>query len=106
MLDRQAAATTIVRALASLRRQPVGLPVLTDPPKLNAGDLKVAAAEVRTALSAPVHLTLGATRWNLRPGRLARLLELPANGRRGLRIGGDGASHWFTALSRRVDKPA
>src|SRR5438874_754684 len=106
MLDRQAAATTIVRALASLRRQPVGLPVLTDPPKLNAGDLKVAAAEVRTALSAPVHLTLGATRWNLRPGRLARLLELPANGRRDLRIGGEGASHWFTALSRRVDKPA
>jgi len=106
MLDRQAAAATIVRALASLRREPVGLPVRTDPPKVNAGDLKVAAAEVRTALSAPVHLTLGGTRWNLRPARLARLLDLPANGRRDLRIEGDGASDWFTALSRRVDKPA
>ena len=51
-------------------------------------------------------MTLGGTRWNLRPARLARLLELPANGRRDLRIGGQGASEWFTALSRRVDTPA
>ncbi|TML20078.1 MAG: hypothetical protein E6G39_00325 [Actinobacteria bacterium] len=106
MLDRQAATATIVRALASLTREPVGLPIRTDPPKINAGDLKVAAAEARTALSARVHLTLGGTRWNLRPARLARLLELPANGERELRIGGQGASEWFTALSRRVDKPA
>jgi vancomycin resistance protein YoaR len=106
VLDRHAAAATIVRALASLRREPVGLPMLDDPPTIRAGDLKVAAAEVRTALSAPVQLTLGTTRWNLRPRRLATLLELPAGGRRDLRIGGDGASAWFTALSRRVDRPA
>src|SRR5205814_4825852 len=79
MLDRHAAAATIVRALASLIREPVGLPVLDDPPKVNARDLNVAAAAVRTALSAPVHLTLGGTRWNLRRARLARLLELPAD---------------------------
>src|SRR5205823_42184 len=34
-----------------------------------------------------------------------RGLELPADGRRDLRIGGNGASNWFTALSRRVDRP-
>jgi vancomycin resistance protein YoaR len=106
MLDRHAAAATIVRALASLSREPVGLPVRVDRPKVDAGDLTVAAAQVRTALSAPLHLTLGETRWNLRPARTARLLELPAAGRRDLRIGGDGASEWFTALSRRVDRPA
>src|SRR6266508_1056645 len=105
-LDRRAAAATIVRALASLNRDPVGLPVRVDRAKVTAGDLTVAAAQVRTALSAPVHLTLGGTRWNLRPGRTAHLLQLPADGRRDLRIGDDGASDWFTALSRRVNQPA
>jgi vancomycin resistance protein YoaR len=104
MLDRRAAAATIVRALASLNREPVGLPVRIDRAKVTAGDLTVPAAQVRTALSAPVHLTLGGTRWNLRPARMARLLQLPAEGRSDLRIGGDGASAWFTALSHRVDQ--
>jgi vancomycin resistance protein YoaR len=104
MLDRRAAAATIVRALASLNREPVGLPVRIDRAKVTAGDLTVPVAQVRTALSAPVHLTLGGTRWNLRPARTARLLQLPAEGRSDLRIGGSGASEWFTALSRRVDQ--
>jgi vancomycin resistance protein YoaR len=106
VLDRRAATATIVRALASLTREPVGLPVRVDRPKVNADDLTVAAAQVRTALSAPVHLTLGETRWNLRPGRIARLLQLPADGRRSLDIGGNGASAWFTALGKRVDTSA
>jgi vancomycin resistance protein YoaR len=103
VLDRRAATATIVRALASLNREPVGLPVRVDRPKVKAGDLTVAAAQVRTALSAPVHLTLDETRWNLRPPRISRLLELPADGRRDLGIGGSGASTWFTALGKRVD---
>src|SRR6476659_9001771 len=74
VLDRHAAAATIVRALASLKREPVGLPIDVDRPKVTAGDLTVAQAQVRTALSANLHLTLGATRWNLRPPRIARLL--------------------------------
>jgi vancomycin resistance protein YoaR len=105
MLDRRAAAATIVRALANLKREPVGLPVRVDEPKVTVGDLTVAQAQVRTALSAPVKLTLGTTRWNLRPARTARLLRLPADGRRDLQIGGPGASAWFIALARRVDKP-
>jgi vancomycin resistance protein YoaR len=104
LLDRHAAAATIVRALASLKREPVGLPIQVDRPKVAASDLRVAQAQVRTALSAHVHLTLGPTSWNLRPPRIARVLELPADGRRDLRIGGPGASSWFTALARRVDK--
>ena len=103
-LDRHAAEATIVRALASLQREPVGLPIQLDQPKINAGDLRVVQAEVRTALSARIHLTLGATRWSLRPPRIARILELPADGRRDLRIGGAGASSWFAALARRVDR--
>ncbi|MGB8004882.1 MAG: VanW family protein [Gaiellaceae bacterium] len=106
VLDRHAAAATIVRALASLKREPVGLPIDVDRAKVTAGDLKVAQAQVRTALSSNVHLSLDSTRWNLRPPKLARLLQLPADGRRDLRIGGAGASKWFTALSKRVDHPA
>jgi vancomycin resistance protein YoaR len=105
MLNRAAAAATIVRALASLKREPIGLPMDIDQPKIRAGDLTIAKAQVETALSAPVHLRLDVTRWNLRPGRIARLLELPAGGRRDLRIGGPGAASWFAALARRVDRP-
>jgi vancomycin resistance protein YoaR len=104
VLDRQAAAATIVRALASLKREPVGLPVRVDRPKVTADDLTVAEAQVKTALSASLKLTLGTTRWNLRPARIARILLLPADGRRDLRIGGAGATKWFKALARRVDK--
>lgn len=105
LLDRHAAAATIVRALASLKREPVGLPIQVDRPKVTASDLRVAQAQVRTAVSANLQLTLGATRWNLRPPRIARVLQLPGDGRRDLRIAGAGASSWFTALAKRVDRP-
>jgi vancomycin resistance protein YoaR len=104
-LDRQVAATAIVRALASLSRdEPVELPVRVVSPRITAPDLKVAQAQVRTALSAPVHLTLGETRWRLTPARIAAMLELPADGRRTLRIGGPGADRWFGALARSIDR--
>jgi vancomycin resistance protein YoaR len=103
-LDRQAAAATIVRALASLRREPVGLPVQVDEPRVSTDDLTVARAQVRTALSAPLKLTLGPRRWNLRPRRIAKLLMLPADGRRSLAVGGPGANRWFKALGARVDQ--
>ena len=104
VLDRHAAAATIVRALASLQREPVGLPVGVDPPKIKAGDLTVTEAEVRTALSVPLHLTLDRTRWLLRPRRIAQLLQLPADGRRALGVAGPGAAEWLTALAHRVDR--
>jgi vancomycin resistance protein YoaR len=104
VLDRDAAATTIVRALASLSRSPVALPVRMDPPHVNPGDLTVIAAEVKTALSAPVRLMLGPTRWRLLPARIAPLLELPADGRRDLRVGGRGADAWFTKLQAHVNR--
>jgi vancomycin resistance protein YoaR len=105
-LDRHAAAATIVRALASLVREPVGLPVRVEKPKVTADALRVAQAQVRTALSASLHLTLGGTRWNLRPRRIASVLLLPANGRHDLEVGGPGARRWFGALARRVDRDA
>jgi vancomycin resistance protein YoaR len=106
VLDRSAAADTIVRTLASLSRRPVELPVNADPPKVTPNDLTVIAAEVKTALSAPIQLTLGQTTWRITPRRIAQLLELPADGRRDLRVGGFGANEWFTKLEHHVDRPA
>jgi len=103
VLDRDQAAATIVRALSSLKREPVTLPIHPDTPRVTTHDLIVTKAQVRTALSAPLQLTLGSTRWNLRRGRIAQLLKLPDGGRSDLGIGGERASRWFTALSRRVD---
>jgi vancomycin resistance protein YoaR len=104
-LDRAEAATTIVRALAGLTRTPVALPVRIDAPKVRSNDLVVIAAEVKTALSAPVRLSLDKTAWRIYPRRIAQLLELPANGRRDLRIGGPAADRWFAGLANRVDRP-
>ena len=76
-----------------------------DPPRVTANDLTVIAAEVKTALSAPIRLTLGTTRWAIMRARIADLLELPADGRRDLRIGGLGANGWFTKLQHSVNQP-
>jgi vancomycin resistance protein YoaR len=104
-LDRSEAATTIVRSLASLTREAEELPTRVVSPRVSPGDLTVAQAEVRTALSAPIRLTLGPTRWRLTPAKIATLLELPADGRSRLRVGGPGADRWFGALARSVDRP-
>jgi vancomycin resistance protein YoaR len=104
-LDRGEAETTIVRSLASLTREAEELPVRVVSPRVSAHDLTVAEAQVRTAVSAPIRLSLGPTRWRLTPARIATLLELPADGRSRLRIGGPGADRWFGALARSVDRP-
>ena len=103
-LSRPAAATTIVRALAAFSRRPVALPVHVRSPRLTAADLQPAVVETRTAVSAPVHLTLGPTRWRLPRWRIAQLLDPPHGGRSNLRIGGDGADTYFTRLRHRVDR--
>ena len=47
----------------------------------------------------------GKTRWLLTPRRLAPLLQLPADGRTSLAIGGPAADEWLARLGRRVGKP-
>ena len=105
-LDRAAAARVIVQALASLERPvTVDLPVKVEPPRVTGADLKRAAAQVRTALSAPVALAVGAARFELRPYRIAHLLDLPSHGRSDLRIGGLRADSFFVRLSKRYAQP-
>ena len=105
-LDREAAAATIVAALAGFERLPVSLPVRVERPSVTATALQPVAARARTVLSAPVTLTLGETRWRLPRWRLAGLLDLPDGGQRQLSIGGPRADRWFASLERRVNHPA
>jgi vancomycin resistance protein YoaR len=105
-LDRDAAEATVVRALAAFGRAPVGLPVRVQPPTVTTAELRPVVAEVQVALSAPVRLALGETRWRLPRWRVAELLALPSNGVSTLRIGGPKAEAWLDALGRRVERAA
>ena len=107
VLDRKAAATAIVAALSSLSRGGhVDLPMKVDRPRVTAATLAAARAQLRTAVSAPVVLTLGPTRYRIPRWRIATLLKLPKNGATRLRIGGPAADTFFKAKQRVVDTPA
>jgi vancomycin resistance protein YoaR len=105
-LDRAAAEPAIVRALAGFARVPINLPVRREPSAVAAAELRTAAAQARVALSAPVHLTFGETRWRLPRWRIAELLSLPQAGGAGVEIGGRGAERWFERLAENVNRPA
>jgi vancomycin resistance protein YoaR len=105
ILDRKAAAGVLVRALGSLDRgAAVALPVATDQQNVTADELADAADQVRTALSAPIRLTLGPTTWRLARWKIAPILDLPDRGSTTLGLGGPGEHSWITRLSRTVDR--
>jgi vancomycin resistance protein YoaR len=107
VLDQEAAARTITSALASLTRgTSVRLPLKTDAPRVTAPMLGRALVQARTAVSKPVVLTLGTTRYRLPRWRIATLLELPAGGAKALKIGGPGGDAYFRKLGKVVDSPA
>jgi vancomycin resistance protein YoaR len=107
VLDRKAAGAVVVAALASLSRGgPVALPTRADQPRVTGAKLAGALAHARTAVSAPVVLTLGVTRYRIPRWRIATLLKLPKNGATRLRIGGPAADAFFKAKQKVVDTPA
>jgi vancomycin resistance protein YoaR len=107
VLDQEAAARAITSALASLARgNSVSLPLKTDVPQVTAPMLGRALVQARTAVSKPVVLTLGTTRYRLPRWRIATLLELPAAGATKLKIAGPGADTYFRKLGKVVDSPA
>jgi vancomycin resistance protein YoaR len=107
VLDRKAAAAAIVAALSSFSRGAhVDLPMTIDRPPVTGATLAAARAQVRIAVSAPVVLTLGPTRYRIPRWRIATLLALPKNGGTKLRIGGAAADAFFKAKQRVVDTPA
>jgi vancomycin resistance protein YoaR len=104
VLQRDAAARTMVASLVTLSRAPAALPVKIMLPKVTAAELAPVAAQVETALSGHVHLVRGETRWRLRPRRIATLLDLPDKGETTLTIGGAKADAYFARFRKRVDR--
>ncbi len=106
-LEREAAARVIVSSLVSLERSPQALPVRISQPEVRAADLSSALEQARTAVSGPVRLTLGDTRWRVPRWRISKILRLPRNGDTTLAIGGPGATEFFERFRAQVDrKPA
>ena len=102
-LDQERARALIVASLASLDRSgPVRLPVVVASPEVTAAQLDGALATARTALSRPVTLTVGATRFKLPRWRVAQLLDLPSGGTSRVSVGGPAARRWVTKLADTV----
>jgi vancomycin resistance protein YoaR len=107
MLEREAAARVIVSSLVSLDRSTRELPVRISQPDVTAADLSPALEQVRTAVSGPVRLTVGDTRWRVPRWRISKILRLPGNGMTKVTIGGAGATEFFKRFREQVDrKPA
>ena len=103
VLDRNAAQESLVRALTSLSREPVALPLKIDRTRLTARDLAGAEVKADTALSAPVDLVYGPGGWHLSQRKIARLLTLPRDGSTDLQLAGPRADRFFANLRKRVE---
>ena len=104
-LDQDAAARTMMTSLVAFERAPVALPVEITQPDVTAADLAPAVSQVETAVSGPVRLVQGETRWRLPRWRIAQLLQLPRNGATTLAIGGPRADAYFERFRKSVDRP-
>ncbi len=99
----EAAAQTMVAALASLQREgEVALPVEVTPPEVGQAALAAVAQQVRTVLSTPVSFAYKGVHLSIQPEQMASFLELPHDGRRELHIGGPEAEKYFASLGRAV----
>jgi vancomycin resistance protein YoaR len=105
-LDRPAAAHLVVAALAGFSRQPVVLPVRSEPTVVSAAQLAAAAMRVRTALSGPVQMRWRDVHWTIAPYQLRAMLMLPGRGTTTVGIGGPRADRYFARLGRALDRPA
>ena len=104
-LDRARARALIVAALADLeRRGPVRLPLVASQPEVTRAQLAKAAVVARTALSAPVTLTAGPTRFRLPRWKVAELLRLPGGGATEVAIAGPKADQWLASLARSIGR--
>ncbi len=103
-LQRDAAARVMVSSLVAFSRAPVALPVEITQPTVTASALAPVTAQVETAVSGPVHLVRGETRWRLPRWRIAKLLDLPNKGATTLTIGGAEADAYFARFRKRVGR--
>jgi len=104
-LDRESAAGVMVAALAGFDREETPLPVVVDAPEVTSDTLAPVARQLRTVLSAPVQLTHQGAVFTIEPTEMVRLLQLPADGARSLRIRQEVAARYFENLARGLARP-
>ena len=105
-LDRKQAAEIVTVALGSLTRGTVKLPVRVTVPSVRRSDLVRVEGQVRTAVSKPVLLKLGAGRWQIFSAQIEKMLAFPHDGVRNLTIGGSEADTFLASLAKRLNRPA
>ena len=71
---------------------------------MKSDDVADAATQARTALSAPIRLSYGETRWRVPRWRIAALLSLPSGGTTAVSISGRGAEEYLERLSAAVSR--
>ena len=71
---------------------------------MKGDDLADAATQARTALSAPIRLSYGETRWRVPRWRIAPLLSLPSGGSTTVTIAGRDAEEYLEQLSATVSR--
>ena len=62
--------------------------------------------QIRTVVSAPVLINLGAVRWRVLPAQIEKMLVYPHDGQRNLSIASDKDNTYLRFLSKQLDKPA
>jgi vancomycin resistance protein YoaR len=103
-LDRAAARTVLVDALASLSRAPVALPVKLVAPTVTVDSLAATQRTASQIIAAPVTVVAGPTRLRIPRWRLATILDLPENGTTPLSFAGPAADRYFARLEAHLDR--
>ncbi|MGI8606422.1 MAG: VanW family protein, partial [Gaiellaceae bacterium] len=104
-IDLPGAEAAVVSALAGFARKPVALPIHVEKPPVGTEELRPVLEDVRTAVSRPVRFGWQGTTWMVSREQVAKLLSLPAGGRKELTIGGSYATLYFKRLSRAFADP-
>jgi vancomycin resistance protein YoaR len=104
-IDRSAAKQEILDRFSHLSRDPVVLPLSPQPPQVTAPMLAAEVSQVRTAVSAPVVLALGSTRYRLPRWQLASMLRLPSGGSQSISLGGKQADAFILKLEKALNRP-
>jgi vancomycin resistance protein YoaR len=104
-IDRTAATQEILDRFAHLSRDPVVLPLSPQPPQVTASMLATEVSQVRTAVSSPVDLELGSTRYRLPRWQLASMLRLPSGGSQSITLGSKQADAFILKLEKALNRP-
>ena len=104
-IDQEEARKEILARFARLNREPVVLPLSPQQPQVTPAMVADELRQVRTAVSAPVDLQIGSTRYRLARWQLAQMLRLPSGGSHAISLGGKQADAFIRRLQQALNRP-